>query len=59
MKNSRGIRPNAFKLCGPMLPSFENIMNRPSTFLLLSFALCDKKCKVLHKTQREALAFIA
>jgi hypothetical protein len=54
MENSRGMPPNAFKLHGHMLPSFENIMNRLSTSSLLSPALYDKKCEVLHN----ALALI-
>jgi hypothetical protein len=58
MKNSRGMPPNAFKLRGHMLPSFENIMNRLSTSSLLSLALYDKKCEGLHKALRDALALI-
>jgi hypothetical protein len=58
MKNRRGMPPNAFKLRGHMLPSFEKIMNRFSTSPLLFLALYEKKCEVLHKSLRVALALI-
>jgi hypothetical protein len=58
MKNSRGMPPNALEFRGHVLPSFENIMNRLSTSSLLSLAVYDKKCEVLHKTLRDALALI-